>query len=675
MIARQRLVKSILWALVGILVIVTVARFKSGLGSMTNLNDSSPWGLWIAFDVMAGVALAAGGFVLAATVHIFHLEKYERFVRPAILTALLGYAAVAVGLLYDLGLPWHIWHPMIYPQAHSVLFEVAMCVMLYLTVLFLEFSPVILEHPKLNFPILVKARKIILRFTIPLVIAGIVLSTLHQSSLGSLFLITPYRLHELWYSPIIWILFFISAIGLGLLTVILESYFSGWLYGHRLRMDLLSGLARAAAVVLGLYGILRLTEITIRGELGSVFDGSMEAWVFILEMLLSAAIPAFLLSRRKIRENPKALGWTALAGVMGVIGFRFNVCLVAFKRPEDVSYFPSWMELAVTVGIVAGGTLIFLWFIENLRVFPEEHGPEEHEEAEEGTAALDKPSFAPQSFSIFLPESLAAPRRYSMAALIGAALAVVFLPTDALFGPEPVATPVQESRSVEGIVRERQGTFGHEMFLSGPDVVASPLDTRKVLTVIDGNRDGRLVLFNHKGHEANLGEDDSCILCHHQNVPFQENSQCFSCHQDMYSPTDIFDHFRHVDHFDGNDGCESCHVDSSLAKTRETAKACLDCHEDMVREGSRVALPEEGMTGMAVGYMDAMHELCIKCHEEKVAEEPEKYPVEFAECLNCHRDEDGSSLRQLSPYLTRDSADGKSERSARVSAEHPAEVR
>ena len=664
MLFRQKMVKSVLWALVGVLIIVTVARFKSGLGSMTNLNDASPWGLWIAFDVMAGVALAAGGFVLAATVHIFHLERYHRFVRPAILTALLGYLAVAFGLVYDLGLPWHFWALLVHPQPHSVLFEVGMCVLLYLTVLFLEFSPVILEHPKLNKPLLVKLRKVITRFTIPLVIAGIVLSTLHQSSLGSLFLITPYRLHPLWYSPIIWILFFVSATGLGLLTVILESYFSGWVYGHRLRMDLLSGLGKAAAVVLGIYGVVRLVEITVRGELGAIFDGSFEGGIFLLEIAMSSVIPVLLLSQRKIREHPRALGWTALVGVFGIIGYRFNVCLVAFMRPEGFSYFPSWMELAVTAGIVAAGTLVFLWAVENLKVFPEEH-----DESEE--VRRDKPSFAPQGFSMFLPESLAAPRRYSMAALAGAAIAVVFLPGDALFGPEPLAVPAQESRSIEGIVRPRTHGFGHEIFLPGPDTVASPLDRRTMLTVLDGNRDGRPVLFNHDHHQSELGEESSCALCHHQNIPFQENSQCVSCHQDMYSPTDIFDHFRHVDHFDGNAGCVQCHEDDSLPKTRETATVCLDCHEGMIAAGSRVALPEQGMTGLAVGYMEAMHGLCIGCHEEKTLSDPEKYPVEFAECQSCHRDEGGTSLHRRAPYLTRESRNGAPERAARIPSDEP----
>ena len=196
-------VKSILWALVSIGVVLAISRFSMGLGATTNLSDDIPWGLWIVFDVMGGVALAAGGFVIAGTVYIFHLEKYRPILRPAVLTAFLGYIAVAVGLLFDLGLPWRIWHAMILWQHHSVLFEVAWCVMLYLTVLALEFAPVVLEHKWFQHPLFQTIHRLLKWFTIPLVIAGIVLSTLHQSSLGSLFLIMPHRLHPLWYTPIL----------------------------------------------------------------------------------------------------------------------------------------------------------------------------------------------------------------------------------------------------------------------------------------------------------------------------------------------------------------------------------------------------------------------------------------------------------------------------------------
>ncbi|MEJ2369159.1 MAG: polysulfide reductase NrfD, partial [Acidobacteriota bacterium] len=190
--------KGILWLLTGLAAAVAVIRFVFGLGVSTALTDTTPWGLWIGFDVMGGVALAAGGFVLAALVHIFHRDRYHAAARPAILTAFLGYGAVVVGLLFDLGLPWHIWHPVVFWNIHSPLFEVAWCVMLYLTVLALEVAPVILV--KTHFQ---RLYRFLTRLALPIMILGIMLSTLHQSSLGSMLLIMPFRVHPLWYSKLL----------------------------------------------------------------------------------------------------------------------------------------------------------------------------------------------------------------------------------------------------------------------------------------------------------------------------------------------------------------------------------------------------------------------------------------------------------------------------------------
>src|SRR3990172_9180676 len=411
MTRRLRTVKTVLWAIMGVLAVVTVARFIRGLGAVTNLSDAAPWGIWIAFDVMAGVALAAGGFTLAAAVYIFRLERYRSFTRPAILTAFLGYIAVAVGLLYDLGLPWHIWHPIVYPQPHSVLFEVAMCVMLYLTVLGLEFSPVVLEHPWFDRrPLFHAAHRILKRATIPLVIAGIMLSTLHQSSLGSLFLITPFRLHPLWYSPAIWVLFLVSAVGVGLLMVTLESYVSAWLFGHELPRERLPSLGRAAAVALLVYAALRLGDLAWRGRLGLAIEPSGAAGLFWLEMALSAIVPGILLALPAVRQSVRGLGLTALVGVLGIIGYRFDVAIVAFSRPGGASYFPTWMEVAVSTGIVAGALLVFIFFVEHLKVYGDAH------QAAEPVVRPDPI----RSWSL-LPPSLAFPRNATLAFVTGAA--------------------------------------------------------------------------------------------------------------------------------------------------------------------------------------------------------------------------------------------------------------
>jgi Ni/Fe-hydrogenase subunit HybB-like protein len=651
--ARRNTVKTILWAIVGVLGVVTFARFSSGLGATTGLSDTTPWGFWIAFDVMAGVALAAGGFTLAAAVYIFRIERYRSFTRPAILTAMLGYAAVATGLMYDLGLPWRIWHPIIFPQLNSVLFEVAMCVMLYLTVLCLEFAPVILEHPAFDRPIFKAIVGFLKRVTIPLVIAGIILSTLHQSSLGSLFLIAPHRVHPLWYSPIIWILFLVSAIGLGLMMVTLESLVSAWLFGHKLRMDLLGGLGKAASVVLFLYAGLRIGDLAWRGGLGAAVDGSVLGALFLFEVAITAVIPAILLAIPRVRASVRGLGTAALLTVFGAMGYRFNVCIVAFERPDVMSYFPTWIELGVSLGIVAGAGLLFIFFVEKLRVYPEE---------DEETPVLVAPSFEPHSTRVLLPSALAAPRRYSLAFVLAASLALAALPEDALWGARPQPTPVAGPRSVEGLIQARNDERGHVLEIVKADY-SPPLKSELVgLMLIDGNRDGRLVVFPHDWHAAKIGselgdefgDERSCGTCHHQNLPYGRNSACGQCHRDMYSETDIFIHASHVDNLDGNDGCVRCHTDSSRIKIRETASACLDCHMGMVTADSMIKAPEKGMTGYATGYMDAMHGLCIACHEEKVKTEPAIYSTAFSECANCHRDIDGSRLRQMKPYAPKE---------------------
>lgn len=637
---RRDAVKTVLWGIIGVLGVASVARFSSGLGATTALSEVTPWGFWIAFDVMAGVALAAGGFTLAATVYIFRIERYRSFTRPAILTALLGYAAVAVGLMYDLGLPWNIWHPIIFPQPHSVLFEVAMCVMLYLTVLALEFSPVILEHPLFDRPLFRGLNKLLKQLTIPLVIAGIVLSTLHQSSLGSLFLIAPHRLHPLWYSPIIWVLFFVSAVGLGLMMVTLESLVSAWFFGHKLRMDLIAGLAKMASVVLFSYAGLRLGDLAWRGELGMAVDGSPLGALFLFELAMSAVIPAILLAMPRVRASVRGVGAAALLTVFGIIGYRFDVCIVAFNRPTAMSYFPTWIELAVSLGIVAGAGLLFIFFVEKLRVYPED---------KEQTPFLRVPSFDPHGTHVLLPHSLAAPRRYSLAFVLGASLAVAALPEAVLWGPEPERTLVEGPRTVEGFVKTRANAPGHELAMVRADCPLPSEATPVGLMVIDGNRNGRLVVFPHDGHVAELGEK-RCGTCHHQSLPYRRNSACSECHQAMYTETDIFKHSSHVEKLDGNKGCTRCHSDPGQVKSRASTTACRDCHGGMVAVESMIREPEEGMAGLAVGYMDAMHGLCIRCHEQKVKKEPATYGKHFSTCTNCHRDTDGSPLRQMAPY-------------------------
>ena len=269
-----------------------VARFIFGLGATTNLNDGTPWGIWIGFDVMGGVALAAGGFVMTALFYVMKRDEFHPMVRPAVLTAFLGYIAVAVGLLFDLGLPWHIWHMIIHWQPGSALFEVGWCVMLYLTVLALEFFPVPLESTSR----FAKIRKFLTKYRLILVILGIMLSTLHQSSLGSLFLIMPYRLPEFWYTPFLPVYFFVTAIALGLMMVSLESLVTSYLYHKKPETKLVAKLGGIARWVLGFYLIAKIVELTANGSIGNVFSGTMESNLFVAETLVMVIIPIILLS-------------------------------------------------------------------------------------------------------------------------------------------------------------------------------------------------------------------------------------------------------------------------------------------------------------------------------------------------------------------------------------------
>jgi len=361
-------IKDGLWAIAFAGLIASIIRFTSGLGVTTGMNDSAPWGLWIAFKLVF-VAIAGGGFTLAGMVYIFHLERYRPILRRAILIALLGYGLFIVSLIFDLGLPWHIYMPVINWQHHSVMFEIAWCVMLYFSVLVLEFSPVILEHPWFSHPIF----KIILhwlhRLTLPLIIAGIVLSTLHQSSLGSLFLIMPHRVHPLWYSPWIPYMFFTSAIAAGMLALIVEGFLvEGW-FKRELDLDLLARLGRGAILPLGLYLALRLSDQLIRGVLPGGIDGSWQSFLYLGEVLLCGLLPIILLSVKKTHQTREGLLTSAILGILGIMSQRMSLSMFTMFRAEGTTYVPALGETIIAFAIPAAAVLVYLFFAENLQLF------------------------------------------------------------------------------------------------------------------------------------------------------------------------------------------------------------------------------------------------------------------------------------------------------------------
>lgn len=345
----------------------TVLRFTKGLGATTNLSAQFPWGVWIGFDVLCGVALAAGGFTISAVVYIFHIEKYRPIIRPTILTAFLGYSLVIMGLMFDLGRPYNVWHPLIMWNPHSVMFEVGWCVTLYTTVLMLEFSPLVLEKVPWKQPY-----KIVKSMTIPLVILGVLLSTMHQSSLGTLYLIVPHKLHPLWYSPLLPVFFFISAIALGCAMTIFESYLSLRAFRKHLDFELLTKIGAVGAVTLSVYFVIRVIDMQSRGVLGLAFQPSYEGRMFLAEMLLGVVAPVIMLFIPRIRNNQFGLFVSALMVVLGFVMNRINVAITGMDRSSGVNYFPRWPELAITASIVTAGFILFGLAVKYLDVFPRE---------------------------------------------------------------------------------------------------------------------------------------------------------------------------------------------------------------------------------------------------------------------------------------------------------------
>lgn len=353
-------------------VYATWVRFRYGLGASTNLSDQFPWGLWIGFDVMCGVMLAAGGFTLTAAVEIFNIKRWHGILRPTILTAFMGYLLVCAALMYDLGLPWNIWHPLIMRNPHSVMFEVAYCVMLYTTVLALEFSPIVFERLGWH-----KALKAVRSVMIVFVILGVILSTLHQSSLGTLYLIMPNKLHAFWYSPLLPVFFYLSAIAVGLAMIIFESSMSSKYFGRELELPILRDMGRVLAVVLAIYGILRFEDLYHRGALHLVLVPGYEQGFFLLEMALSVIFPLLLLVFPKVRDSAKGLYFVAVLTLLGFVTNRLNVTITGVENAVGGRYTPKWTEVVITAMFVALGFAIFAVTARYLPIFPEEkeHAP------------------------------------------------------------------------------------------------------------------------------------------------------------------------------------------------------------------------------------------------------------------------------------------------------------
>ncbi len=583
-----KIIKSILWLVVGAGAAVLVLRFAFGLGTVTALSDVTPWGLWKCLNVFAGIAVAAGGFTVAAIAHVAHVERFHHIARRAVLIGICGYFGAGFSLTYEIGVPWKIWGPIVFWNPSSPLFEVSWCVMIYLNILFIEFAPVVLEW--LNWD---KLRRFFLKLQTPAVILGIAISTLHQSTLGTIFLIAPQRLHGLWYSSLLPYLFFVSAIGCGLAVVVLASDFVNWIYNRARESKMLASLSAVAGAVLTFYGVFRLVDIARIGNWALLTDGSPECLLFWAEFTASTIIPVVLLAIPAVRRSASGRVIATVICATGFVLQRLAVSGIAMAWITGSRYVPTFGEFAVSGALIAGMALFFLFAQENLPVEPEEV---DRYKSLKQKQLFSLPTFDRPSEAFAGEKRFPMWRVYSALAIVGAALAFAATPQKPLVRE----TPVERARGGE-LLR-----------------VGYPHGT---------------VLFPHAEHITRLGKDQ-CGTCHHFNLRGEEGTACSTCHQDLYLATRVFDHDVHSAR-EGSDeaACFKCHTEGE-PKTVANAKACVECHKDDMAEANPVltTLRKPEAPGMA----QAMHRMCIGCHRD-MAEDPAVGKPNLFQCASCHR--------------------------------------
>jgi octaheme c-type cytochrome (tetrathionate reductase family) len=592
------------------------ARFIFGIGKVSNLNNQFPWGIWIAVDVATGVALAAGGFTTGLIAYVFNRDHYHAVIRPALLTAMLGYTFVVLGLLVDIGRYWNITSPIFNHNPNSVLFEVAMCVMIYLHVLYIEFIPIVAERfkgrinvslAKRSWPVVFLGEmteailsfldRILGKVMFLFIIAGIVLSCLHQSSLGTLMLIAPSKVHPLWYTPILPLLFLLSAFAASYPMVAFESLLVAKSFNRQPEMDVLSSLAKYMPLLMGTYLAVKLGDMVWRGTYVYLLDGNYQSNSFIVEVLFGVVLPFVLLLFEKVRRSPGWLFFASTLYVLGILLNRINVFLVSYTPPYKlVSYFPSVGEVMITVGLIA--TLMFLY-----RVF---------------VFIFPVLGVQPKKMSPVVLSALAAAVLLTLAGAPGQAQAAA--PPAPAKRPLPAAT--QPFPAPADTVR---------LFMLDSPVIKKQSDLYEP------------VRFMHGKHAGVLGD---CTICHHRQprekgdtygkpVTLAELRQakqkpvaCKECHGAPFNPKQL-----------GTPGLKGAYH-----------RLCMDCHKES-EQTPHVRGPiiySSMVRGAKVRPLETRAPTdCLACHAKKVPNhnslvklEGPVSPREVTQnCLSCHKQE------------------------------------
>jgi Ni/Fe-hydrogenase subunit HybB-like protein/Zn finger protein HypA/HybF involved in hydrogenase expression len=620
---RERtVVKDVLWCLAFAGAVAMALRLIYGLGATTHLSDSVPWGLWKIVNMVAGVALSTGGFTVGLLVYVLRLERFRPLMKPAILIAFLGYGSSCFALFLDIGLPHRIWHPLVMWNERSFLFEVAWCVMLYFTVTVIELSPTLLERFRAN-----KLAHALHRVAPGVVIVGIALSSLHHSSLGSLFLVTPQRLYPLWFSPRLPLFFILSAMGAGMMVVVLaKMLYARWYDPASVfpgaaaaagagegatgaeeppHLRMIRQLATIAAGILSLYLALKVVDLFATGAWAVLLRGSWESWLYLAELSLTAVVPIALMAIPRARRAPAGIALAAGSASAGLLLNRLDVGVFGYFHDAGRIYVPSLAEWALSLGIIAAAGLVFLKLVESAGVFDERWRER----------WIVSRRFAPtfDRFSrVWRGAGTGGFRRASLIAVL-----VIPVATVALYPP-------------------------YRVHRGAPARAPLGLDAERATLLLEGQQPTMAVAFDHRAHQQRNGGASSCVKCHHLSYPGDHATACSRCHRRMEGSTDIFDHAAHFDAVarserlggivPGNRSCDVCHRPGE-AKSARTARACQDCHSRTARvslaasdagHGGLDMLPASSPTQphewtWAPGHLAVLHKQCIGCHAENAA--------------------------------------------------------
>ncbi|MEW6511829.1 MAG: NrfD/PsrC family molybdoenzyme membrane anchor subunit [Bacteroidota bacterium] len=621
-----------------------LARFFFGIGAVTNLSDEFPWGIWIGVDVAGGVALAAGGFTSAALGHVMHREEYHVILRPALLTALLGYTFVALGVFIDLGRWYYIWHPLIMWNGTSALFEVGMCVMIYAAVLYIEFLPIVTERfiGRITFAgrfvrlkktvdwILRRLDRALGKTMFIFVIAGVVLSTLHQSSLGTLMVIAGPKMHPLWQTPILPLLFLLSAISVGYPMVIVESMAAARSFGLKPEIHVLSRLGSFMAPLLGLYLAFKLGDMFIRETFVYLGGFNTASVMFGIEIIVGVVIPLRMFLSRAVLQSQRWLFVASLLVVIGVLLNRINSFLVAYTPPNATgTYFPAIGELSVTVGFVA---MIILAYRALAIFFPVISVPDTRPSWKAKYALRAERAAKTVSAGVLLILLAAQPapgqsREKSAHGLDGVTCSTC----------HTCDVPTKENPCVRECPRLRLVTVHHSP-AEGPDVLTMPVSEKSSSLFLP-------VKFSHRWHAEMAEMSGGCVMCHHYNPPGGILA-CSDCHSAERKRTNLgrpdlrgayhqqcMDCHRKWGH---ETGCTSCH-ELRNAPVQSTHGAAVREYESRrhppLKTPERIVYETELPVGPKVTFHHKEHvdlygyecadchssESCVRCHDRQTS--------------------------------------------------------